>query len=309
MSKSKTFIPHIFSGDSVTFFLNGTHSFPSTHLNYKEVIEAVKSGNEKELQNIISGKNRKGLEVLENDVLWNGEVLHTVAVKRLFEIKHAGFDTTPIIRFLENCQKNPFPQIVAKLYEFLESRGMPLTEDGCFLCYKYCNADYYDGWTGRTYQFLPGSHVVANNIENRDKICDLSGEECSGEGIHVGNYDYSGSQPNVVFVKVNPKDVLSSPVGHNAKKLRVWELDVLDVVDGKKEEIVVTSNGKKIDYIVGQELDCHYKNGDGKINNITGTILNIGEMYLELDKGYSIDGEINTSTKRRLKVTNIQKAF
>ncbi len=309
--KMTKYIPHIISGDSITVFSNGVSIFPSTHLFYRDICNAVKAGDEAKLAQLVACKDRQGLEVLDDEVLWNGEPLHSTAARRLFEIKAAGFDTTPIKNFLKNCQENPFPQVVEKLYDFLESRGMPLTEDGCFLGYKYCNENYYDSHTGKTYKFFPYTHVVATNIENKGKICDLNGEECSGQGIHVGNFEYSGHHANVVYVKVNPKDVLSVPVGVNAKKIRVWELDVLGRTDGQQHQaVVVTNDGKSIDYVKGNTLECLYKNGDGKIEHLDGYILNVGDVYLELDEGWEryenddYDSEWG-GFKRRLKIANI----
>lgn len=307
----KQFISHIISGDSITVFSNGVHIFPSSHLFYKEICQAVKDGDVNKLTKLVNKKaTKEGLEVLDDEILWNGEPLHGTAVTRLFKAKADGFDTTPIINFLKNCQLNPFPQVVAGLYDFLESRSLPLTEDGCFIGYKYCDKDgYWDSYTHSTYQFIPNTHVKATNIENRGKVCDLSGEECSGQGIHVGNWEYSGNMDNVVFVKVNPKDVLSVPVGSGAKKIRVWELDVLGRVDGvEATESVLSSKGEKIPYVKGAELECKYKAEKGKILHLEGTILNVGSTYIELDGGYSSyddDGEWHNSDKRRLKISNI----
>jgi hypothetical protein len=306
------FINHIISGNSITVFLDGIGCkiFPNTHLFYKEICEAVKKGDKSGLEALLKPQNRNGLEVLEDEVLWNGEPINSVAAQRLFEIKTAGFDTTPVINFLKNCQMNPFPDVVNKLYEFLETRGMPLTEDGCFIGYKYTNEDYWDNYTGSTYKFTPYTHVVATNIENRDTVHDLSGEECSGQGIHVGNFEYSGSYKTVVYVKVNPKDVLSVPVGYGAKKIRVWELDVLGRVDGVKlEEDVVTNEGKKIDFIVGNSLHCRYKAENGEIQ-ISGDILNVGKTYLELENAEVFNEKVcnywySLGEKRRLKISNI----
>jgi hypothetical protein len=302
-------VPYIISSDSITIFLDGVQTFPSTHILFKDIKNAVKSGDEKKLKSVLTKKiNKNNLEIRENEVLYNGQPLNTVAVKRLFEMKKEGFDTKPLINFLKNCYKNPFPQVVEKLYEFLSTRDMPLTEDGCFIGYKYTNADYWDNYTGKTYQFIPNTHVKANKIDL--SFCDMSGEECSENGIHVGNFQYSGGYNTVVYVKINPKDVLSVPVGSGAKKIRVWELDVLDRVDGKKDVSVVNNKGKDLKYKVGDSLDCQYKDGDGKIIDYVGQIKNVGEKYLELEPGWDSnrkDKNKANKLKVRLKISNIQE--
>ena len=287
------FPPHIMSKQNVTIMMEGQHHiFSSTHLLFNDVCNAIKKRDLKKLKSLLVKKAeaiQRGLEIKGDVVSFNGQPLHTRAVQLLLERKRDGGNVSDITAFLENCYKNPYPQVVEKLYEFLESRCMPITEDGCFIGYKYCNKDYYDSYTGKTYQFLPGTVVKAP----REDYCDLSGAECSEKGIHVGNYEYSGnmgSNPNynVVFVKVNPKDVLSVPVGSGAQKIRVWELEVLHDTNGEKHSApVVDAKGRKLqNFHRGQNLIVDYLDKRNKLHTYSGTVKNVGNEYIELDAGW-----------------------
>jgi len=302
---TKEYIPHIISGNSITVFINGVSIFPSSHLLYKDVCNCVKEGDKNKLTKLLTAKTFTGLTLRDDEVLWNGEVLNNTATKRLFEMRKNGFSIEPMKKFLENCQLNPYPVVVEKLYDFLESRGMPLTEDGCFLGYKYCNQDYYDSYTGKTYQFLPNTVVKAPKTD----YCDLTGHECSEKGIHVGNFEYSGNQQTngrrVMYVKVNPKDVLSVPHGSGAKKIRVWELEVLSESNGILTEEVVTEKGKTLLYTVGEKVLITYRDGDNKVHTYTGFIKNVGNVYLELEKFTKNKTKCFPNDKARLKISNI----
>ncbi len=315
---AKTYIPYTFAGSSISVYLEDVHIFPSSHLLFKKVVELVKAGNLPALKKLMEAKNQDGLSVKDDVVLYNGEPLTTGAAKKLFELKAAGFDVAPMIKFLENCYKNPYPAVVEKLYEFLESKGMPITEDGCFIGYKYCNQDYFDSYTGKTYKYLPNTFVTMPRVDFHD----LSGSECSHHGLHVGNWEYSGVKDNNynnglygrrnMLVKVNPKDVVSVPYGSEAKKIRTWEMYVIkeltqttDIVDS----LVANEEGEAdyTQFVVGSRIVGIYKDGDGKSIDYKGVIKNVGSAYIELEAGW----KSNTSTKDRgykvrLKIANLE---
>lgn len=320
----KTYIPFIETSDSISVYGDEVHIFPRSHLLYSEVVKAVKDGDLAKFKKLIERKSSQGLQVNDDVVLYNGQPIHNMATERLFKMKSEGYDVAPMIKFLENCYKNPYPAVVDKLFDFLASRGMPITEDGCFLGYKYCNLDYWDSHTGRTVQYLPGT-TVSVPVED---ICDLSGEQCSNKGLHVGNWEYSGVRARLhnnrrfMIVKVNPKDVLSVPFGQDAKKIRVWEMYVVKEITQETDiitESVVDEDGDYSVFRVGQFLNCIYLNGDGKEVGFSGYIKNLGDTYLELESGWTSTNPTyeaaytkagsNQTTKIRLKIANILETW
>lgn len=300
------FIPHILSGDSISIYLESSDVYhcPNTHFLFNEIVQAVRSGNLKKVTILLKEQQYKGLKILEDKILFNGREINNFAVQTFFKLRAEGHDIEPMLRFLENSFKNKYPAIVEKLYDFLSSKGMPITQDGCFIAYKFCNRDFFDSHTGRTIQYIPGTRVEVE----REDICDLSGEECSNKGLHVGNWEYSGMREGrenrrFLIVKVNPADVLSVPRGIDAKKIRVWAMDVLHEIGSvgeKLESTLVDKKGKElVGYKVGQWYSFEYRNGRGKIISCQGKVTNVGSMYMLIRDGYVVS---------RLKIANITKS-
>lgn len=137
----------------------------------------------------------------------------------------------PVILFLENLMQNPSTRAVKELFGFLQHKGLPLTQDGCFLGYKRVQADWTDIRSGMIVN-TPGTRVP----EMLRNMCDDNwGVDCS-EGYHVGSLEYVRTFHNddagthVVIVKVNPKDVVSVP-REESTKMRCTVYEVVDEYD------------------------------------------------------------------------------
>jgi hypothetical protein len=150
---------------------------------------------------------------------------------------------------LENLMSNPSARAISELYDFLEHRALPITEDGYFLAYKSVRSDFKDKYSGTI------DNSVGKTVEfPRNKVDDDRAHECS-YGLHVGALAYSGpggwynsASDKVVIVKVNPKDAVSVPQDHNAQKLRVCKYEVVSLYSGGMEDApVYNSVGKPSD--------------------------------------------------------------
>lgn len=158
-------------------------------------------------------------------------------VDRIIEQLRKGYDVTPTVLFFENCLANPKPESVEMLYKFLRAEGFPLTDDGCFLGYKYvqkkADGHLYDQYSG-IYCNDPGKLVEMP----RDEVAFAPEQPCSA-GLHVGNFNYVRGQQHVVLVKVNPKDAVSVPNDNNFGKLRCcryWVVEKYDMNKGPLED-------------------------------------------------------------------------
>ena len=58
-----------------------------------------------------------------------------------------GLPFEPLVKLFENLMKNISYQTRTQLYDFLEHKNLPITEDGCFLAYKAVNSDYKDKYS------------------------------------------------------------------------------------------------------------------------------------------------------------------
>lgn len=157
----------------------------------------------------------------------DGEYLPALFTKRLME-----FEGTSMVNSLSNLWKNlrnnPSPRSRSELLDFLEKNEMPITEDGCFIAYKYVTKDLKDVRTG-TFDNSPG----AEPRMNREDVDDNPAVTCS-HGLHVAAFQYASEHGHtVVAVKVNPVDVVSIPYDYNGQKMRGCGYKVLEVITGE----------------------------------------------------------------------------
>jgi len=126
---------------------------------------------------------------------------------------------------LENLYNNPSHNSRAQLYQFLEHKNMPITEDGCFLAYKSVDANYMDHHTGKF------SNRVGQVLSIARRSVDDNPENGCSYGFHAGSLEYAsnfgGGDRRVVIVKINPEDVVSVPNDCEFQKLRTAKYEVV----------------------------------------------------------------------------------
>lgn len=277
--------------------------------------------------------NTGKVEVLYNQVLFNGEEIHGTIVDRIIQLAAEGLNFDPMARFLENLMANPSSRAVKELYGFLEHENLPITNDGCFLAYKavaiyngsdivdkmgnkVTKGDYIDVYTKRDFR---------NNIGDspevpRNKVDDDANRGCS-HGLHVGALEYSG--PNgyyrgdkVMIVKVNPSDVVSVPHDHSYQKVRCCKYSVVgeyqEALSGacysaennsvsRVTKPVVTENKVSNDVSVGDVVAFDYTR-DGVTTRRTLNVEVVNNLHVEGTLEYP---EQDAGEYRRFNRTNI----
>lgn len=239
-------IPFSFDGTTLTLILNhSSMPIPKTHPNFKKIQGLLKqtkeSGVEKKIIQLLNIKKdikkKTGNKcVLKNgQIYWDGEVVHNEISRRIVEIHHAGFPYDGLLKFLENCKKNPSPRAEKEIFTFLEHKHIPITDDGCFLAYKAVTRNFLDKHTGTV------SYKIGSTIKVERGSCADWGIGC-GQGLHVGGLDYVFNFGNdtgdiILIVKINPKDVVSVPSLYE-QKCRVCELTVVGEFKGELTEPV-----------------------------------------------------------------------
>lgn len=250
---------------TMTVVLNGTvHTVDTSHPNYTKLREAFKAKDWEQFEKLVNvvqtvakalGDN-KTVEVKGNEILVNGSPLHNTLTSRILTMLNEGFEIGPMVKFLENLVKNPSSRAISELYDFLDHKNLPITEDGCFLAYKSVGGDWYSKAAG-TLKLIQGKSNSRGQIFNgigeviecpRNQVDDERQHECS-HGLHVGCLDYSGPQgwyhnPNdhVLIVKINPADCVAVPRDHNAQKLRVCKYEVVGEFKGALNKPVYKQN-------------------------------------------------------------------
>jgi hypothetical protein len=189
------------------------YSFDRNHPNYDAVKEAIKNKDSEtiaklgDLPKTVTDYAGEFVVVKNGNVFYKDKVISNSLTKRILSLMGEGFPFEPMLKFLENLMLNPSFHAVQELYNFLEHRNLPITEDGCFLAYKAVTNDNMD-WHTKTVKNDVGTVVSMP----RNEVDDNWRTECSS-GFHVGAIEYVqgfyAGQGKILIVKVNPKDVVA----------------------------------------------------------------------------------------------------
>lgn len=262
---------------TINITLNGKNYNVSPEMNgYSLIVSRIKEWQEdldsrgaieEELYDLLEASNRPlargNAELRDGKVFYCGQEVHSSLADRIIEIDRMGLPPEPMLRFLENVLQNPSEESREELYDFLQHKNIPITEDGCFLAYKAIRWDYKDKYSG-TIDNTPGLTVAIP----RSDVDDDRSRTCS-HGLHVGAIDYvrsygGGENDRFVIVKINPRDAVSVPRDHNAQKLRVCQYEVLIEVsrDTVLDLPVYSSDGSRYDSLEDFDADQAWEDDD-----------------------------------------------
>ncbi len=180
------------------------------------------------------------------------EELHGTMVDRLLVFVREDLPYEPLLLFINNLMQNTCWESIQELFDFLDHKCLPITEDGCFLAHKAVTWNYRDKWTG-----TKDNSVGQTVSEPRRKVCNDRKQSCA-PGLHAGTLRYVQQYGNfykdvngfhtdesdrVVIVKINPKHVVSVP-SVETEKLRCEEYTVVgDYLGDEMEYVLATANG------------------------------------------------------------------
>lgn len=269
----------IIKDNSISFFcilnkqiitVNSSHKF------FKEIKEMILKGEpEEDIINMINDisyaaplkkhlSKEKGITIKDNKIFYNGKEINNVLVGKIVSLKNEGYSFKHMIKFLENIMNNPRIESVKALYEFLEYKSLPITDDGCFLAYKAVNNNFTDIYTGK----------IKNNIGtivkvSRKEVDPIAENTCS-YGLHVGDLeyvrDYMKSDSKCIVVKINPIDVVTVPPDFKKQKMRVCKYEViseLNVVSDELPKNKVVKASKKTKNVTVVKTDIKSSSGSG----------------------------------------------
>ena len=320
---------YIFTNNGFTVYFDGTsYQVNKEHINYVALKEAVRDKDSKKFLQLYLEKDAVAVAVRKtNDsratyvdgvVYLNGQPIHNSLAKRIVEQAKEGHDCTHLLKFIDNLAENPSANSVKELYDFLEHKNLPITDDGHFLAYKSVRSDYKDKYSGTV------DNSIGKVIEMaRNQVDDDCNRHCS-HGYHVGALDYSGpggwynsSGDKVVVVKVNPKDAVSVPRDHSYRKLRVCKYEVLADYKAPLERSVYTGTGEQIDNPVTNEIE-YYEADDvfeGDVisfnyvdrQGVRSERKNVTVQKVDTDEGFILGMEENAVNVKRFIMDNMSK--
>jgi hypothetical protein len=248
-----SFTAKMLTGSTITAIVDSKpYQVGLSHPNYEMLLEAYRNNDSEMFVSLVnenkgveayvqkdSKGNETGITVEEDKVLYKGRELHNVLVDRILSFRSKRLPVDDMVKFLENLMQNPSSSSVNELFDFMENKNLPITENGTFIGYKAVQGDYWSKTAGSTV-LIKGKTSSDGRIYNgvgeeieceRNQVDDNRQHECSN-GLHVGGLSYAtvtfrNSGDKVVLVEVNPKDVVSVPKDYNAQKLRACAYKVI----------------------------------------------------------------------------------
>ena len=232
----------------VNAFVGGeAYTFDKNHHNYNALIRHLKSGNVEHFEaayDVASSVEHfcDGYVHVKNGTLnWNGIPMPELFTDRILDMKKEGFDFDSMLNFMCNLNDNPSDKSILELFDFMQNKNLPITQDGHFLAYKAVRPDFKDIYSGSI------DNSIGEVVEvDRSKVDSNRNRHC-GAGLHVGAIDYvtsygginldnhddndSDGGNQIVICKVNPADVVSVPSDARFQKLRACRYEVVAVFE------------------------------------------------------------------------------
>ena len=232
----------------VNAFVGGeAYTFDKNHHNYNALIRHLKSGNVEHFEaayDVASSVEHfcDGYVHVKNGTLnWNGIPMPELFTDRILDMKKEGFDFDSMLNFMCNLNDNPSDKSILELFDFMQNKNLPITQDGYFLAYKAVRPDFKDIYSGSI------DNSVGEVVEvDRSKVDNNRNRHCSA-GLHVGAIDYvtsygginldshddndSDGGNQIVICKVNPADVVSVPSDARFQKLRACRYEVVAIFE------------------------------------------------------------------------------
>ena len=226
------------------------YTFDKNHPNYDSLVRHLKSGNVEHFEaayDVASAVEHfcDGNVHVQNGTLnWGGVPMPELFTDRIMQMRKEGFDFEPMLNFLHNLNENPSDKAIVELFDFMQHKHLPITDDGNFLAYKAVREDFTDIYTGSL------DNNVGSTVSVDRSSVDADRDRGCSHGLHVGSIDYvtsyggidldnrgddnggGGSGGNqIVICKVNPRDVVSVPTCSRYQKLRCCQYEVAAIFD------------------------------------------------------------------------------
>lgn len=216
--------------------------------NWAKIEAAVRENNEDALIRAMSMKaavedfgGTKKIEIRDGvNVFYRGVKLFGEDVSRILGYISSGAPQKSMMMFLDDKFKNVSPESVASLYNFLNNKEMPITDNGTILGFKGVRADGYSVHTGAE-PLISGTrredgailNAIGETVWMDRRYVDCNANNSCGPGLHIGSRRYAtGWGPRVMIVEFSAADVGMVP-NHACEVLRVSKYRIVgELKDG-----------------------------------------------------------------------------
>ena len=218
-----------------------SYTFNKSHENYDKLLAYLENGNVEhfeasyDIASTVEHYCDGYVHVDNGELTWQGISMPELFSNRILQMRREGFNIDPMLNFLDNLNDNPSDEAIVELFDFMQNKHLPITDDGHFLAYKAVSPDFKDIYTGGI------DNSVGEEISiDRSKVDNNREKHCSA-GLHVGAIDYvksyggidldedSDGGNQIVICKVNPADVVSVPSDARFQKLRTCRYEVVSL--------------------------------------------------------------------------------
>ena len=205
------------------------------------------------------------IKVFQNEIYYDGKVVHNSVAERILEFIKEGFPFEPLVLFLEKLMTNPEQRSIEQLYNYLNIYKLPICEDGDFIAQKKVSSDFKDLHTGSF------DNSVGRIVEEDRAILDPNPINGCGRGLHVGSEDFVsrfGSNGITILCKINPRDVVSIPFEANYAKMRVCRYEVIATLGENNNDSHKFTSNYASNSAVTNEIFDNYDNEEDEEDEV-----------------------------------------
>jgi len=244
---AKESIPYVMKQNYISVVIptptGGTRSFAldGSHPTFARMKTALRKRQWKKIPTLVSiaeavekGSNGN-IRVSPKGVTYKGRIVHSSLTKRIVGMVKEGKPVKHMLKFMDNLYKNPSEDSIRELFDWMENCKLPITDDGCFVAYKWVKDGYKDSHTGRI------DNSVGQVVKMERKQVDTNRRNECSYGLHFCSRTYlpnMGSGGHVMKVKINPKDVVAIPQDHSSSKGRCCQYEVLGEVKPSDKKVL-----------------------------------------------------------------------
>jgi len=222
----------MFNNSVVLLFDGKTFNIHRDDFRYPDIANCIRKNQLNKIPKIVDMEaafSYKGLKLIDGQLEIKGEKLPTDLNDMVMSYRKDGIPFDSIIKFWGKLKQNPSYDTRSRLFEFITSNKLLLTDDGCFVGYRGVTEDFKDGHS-RKFDNKPGKVCKMP----RSAVDDNPNNSCSN-GLHIGSYSHAnGFGSRMVAVKVDPVDVVVVPNHCSTQKMRVCKFKVLEEVSNEK---------------------------------------------------------------------------
>jgi len=240
---------YLLSSNFLTIFVGNVHrQINSKDNRYSKAIAFIKARDWKNLMELLDqpaalAKYSDGkLQVYDNEVHYDGQLVRSTESQKILEFMKQGLPIEPLCRYLNNVYMNTDVNVRERLYKFIENNNLAITERGSFLVFKLVKENgtpYYSHGQlqNEKGEWIDAVYKIGETYYYDKKRIVKSSNECSTEGIYVGNKTYWNQgfdeqdrytgDGRMLIAEVYPQDVENVPHA-DCTKIVVSKLKIVD---------------------------------------------------------------------------------